>query len=108
MTAYVNGSVVTDRNDFNPLAPLLSVLRKFEGWQYEQEWRLIRFNPWPKPDYTQKMPKPTRVMLGYRMDEDAAKEIAAICAKRHIEVWKMSLAPDKFELIAEPYIPIDN
>jgi hypothetical protein len=105
MTEYVNGTVTAERKDFSPLLPLLSVLRKFDGWQYEQEWRLIRFNQWPKPDQTQQMPKAKRVILGSKIAEPRAKEIAAICAERAIEVRIMSLSPDKFELIAKPFVP---
>ena len=104
MTEYFNGTVTAERSDFSPLLPLLSVLRKFDGWKYEQEWRLIRFNKWPSPDHTQQMPKAKRVILGSKMPEPKAREIAAICAGLGIEVWKMSMSMERFELTAEPYV----
>jgi hypothetical protein len=103
MTPHVKGAVSVNLSDFNPLGPLLSVLHKFEGWSYEREWRLVEFNNDPTPNHIQTVPKATKVFLGSNMDATKAAEIAAICAKQGVEVWKMSLAPDKFELIAKPY-----
>jgi hypothetical protein len=104
MTPYVNGLVVADRSNYNPFAPLLSVLHKFEGWKYEREWRLIMFAHALRPDHTQKVPKPSRVFLGWKMDATNAAEVSAICARQGINVFKMNLARDNFELIAHPYV----
>jgi hypothetical protein len=104
MTPHVKGLVMTDRSDFNPLGPLLSVLHKFEGWSYEREWRLVEFNSGRKPNHTQTVPKATKVFLGSKMEATNAAEIAAICTNQGIEVWQMGLAPDKFELVAKPYV----
>jgi hypothetical protein len=104
MTPLERGAVSENRRDFNPLGLLLSVLHKFEGWSYEREWRLVQFNDQLKADHNQSVPKPSKVFLGSKMDAKNAAKLSAICAKQGIEVWKMELAPDKFELVAQPYI----
>jgi hypothetical protein len=38
------------------------------------------------------------------MDATNAAEVSAICAQQGIDILKMNLAPDKFELIAHPYV----
>jgi hypothetical protein len=106
MTPFVQGLVTNNRKDFNPSSPLLSVLHKFDGWRYEQEWRAVLFTPGIAPDQTSKVPTPSRVFLGSKMDLEHAKEIAAICVEQQIEVWQMALAKDKFELVTHPYAPV--
>jgi hypothetical protein len=104
MTPLVKGAVSENPGDFKLLGPLLSVLHKFEGWSYEREWRLVQFNDHLKADHSHSVPKPSKVFLGSKMDAKNVAEIAAICAKHGIDVWKMSLAPDKFELVTHPYV----
>jgi hypothetical protein len=79
------------------------VLHKYEGWEYEQEWRALFFTDRIAGDHVHTVPKPSRVFLGSRMDDATAKEIADICAAKGIEVLKMRMAPDQFKLLSEPY-----
>jgi hypothetical protein len=104
MTPLVKGAVSIDTSAFNPVAPLLSVLQKFAGWSYEREWRVVQFNLDPKANHPHSVPKASKVFLGSKMDANNASEIAAICAKKGIPVFKMELAKDKFELFAHPYV----
>ena len=30
--------------------------------------------------------------------------VAEICVQQGIEIWKMKLVPDRFELLAQPYL----
>lgn len=90
-----------DRQQFNQIHPLMALIRKFDGWAYEQEWRLILFSPSPTEDYDLKVPAPVRVFLGSRMGSTNKNELRAICEERGIELWQMQLAGDKYELFAE-------
>jgi hypothetical protein len=103
MTGLGVNSVALDTSNFNPLAPLLSVLHKFDGWSYEDEWRLVKFHEDFEPNYARAVPKPSAVYLGSKMEDTKAKEIATICGKKGITVHKMEMAKDKFELIARSY-----
>jgi hypothetical protein len=106
MTQFVHGLVHPNRGAFSPTGDLLlSVLHKFDGWQYEREWRAVIFTPGALPDQNSSVPKPSRVFLGAKMDVTRAAEVAAICIAQNIEVWQMTLAPDRFELVAHPYVP---
>jgi Protein of unknown function (DUF2971) len=105
LTAFIHGLVHPDRRAFNPSGPLLlSVLHKFDGWQYEREWRAVIFTAGAMPDCNSAIPKPSRVFLGSKMDAAHAMGIAAICARQSIEVWQMALHPERFELTAHPNI----
>jgi hypothetical protein len=101
----MHGLVSKDRRDFPVNGPLLSVLHKYEGWNYEQEWRAIFFTTAITPGHPFNMPRPSRVFLGSMMDQNTAKEIAQICAAKGIEVMRMKMAQDQFKLVAEPYSP---
>jgi hypothetical protein len=104
MTAYLVGFVADSRDDFHQFDPLLSVLKKFEGWQYEREWRLVRFEQMLRPDHPQEVPKPSGVILGSKTSEADAATLAGICSQQGITLSKMNLAADRFELSVEPYV----
>jgi hypothetical protein len=84
--------------------PLLAVLQKFDGWQYEREWRLVKFEHMLRPDHTEEVPRPSRVLLGSKTSQENAAVVAEICVQQGIEIWKMKLVPDRFELLAQPYL----
>jgi hypothetical protein len=105
LTPYLQGLASADRGDFQVNAPLLSVLHKYEGWDYEQEWRALFVSKTPLSNRAQEVPKPSRVFLGAKMSDGDAKRVADICAAKGIEVSKMRMALDKFRLEPEPYIP---
>lgn len=103
LTVFAKKLVGPNRNDFNPSSPLLGVLHKFEGWNYEQEWRAVTYTPGVTGDYNWTVPTPSRVFLGAKMEAKNAEEIAAICASKGMEVCRMVMAKDRFELLSEPY-----
>jgi hypothetical protein len=105
LTVFAKKLVGPNRDDFNPSSPLLGVLHKFDGWTYEQEWRAVTYTPGVAGDYNWTVPTPSRVFLGAKMEAKNAEEVAAICASKGIEVCRMMMAKDKFELLSEPYAP---
>jgi len=106
MTPLVKGAVSKNRDDFPLLAPILSVLRKFEGWSYEHEWRVVRFHTSLVADYNEPVPKANKVFLGSKMEAAAEQHIAGICASKGIEVFKMDIKKDRFELFSYPYVAL--
>jgi hypothetical protein len=91
--------VTGKREEFTTTFPLLGVLQKYEGWQYEQEWRYVSFQETPAPDLARPMPLPSRVFLGAKMFSSKKNELLAICEKKHIEVLQMNMASDKYHLL---------
>jgi hypothetical protein len=105
LTPWAEKLVTGRRQDFTTVFPLLGVLQKFEGWQYEQEWRYVSFNEAPTPDRHRPMPRPSRVFLGAKAAPNNTKELSAICGERNIAVWQMRMSSDKYELLADPIQP---
>jgi len=79
---------------------LLGVIQKFTGWEYEQEWRYIRFQEPPNQDRNRLMPLPSRVFLGAKMLPSTTEAIVAICEEKNIPLWQMHMSSDKYELLA--------
>lgn len=78
--------------------PLLAMLYKFKGWQYEREWRFIRELSQVQDDKIESAPVPSRIFLGTRFDASASKELLDICKDKKIPLSKMEMADDKYEL----------
>jgi hypothetical protein len=98
---FVESLAGPNRADFTPMAPILPLLHKFSGWKYEEEWRVVEITDPPKDDYSWQAVTPTRVLLGSKMEVAENQNLLAICEQRRIEVQKMNLAKDRFELRSE-------
>jgi hypothetical protein len=105
LTAFAKKLVGPNRKDFNPSSPLLGVLHKFDGWKYEEEWRAVTYTSGVAGDYNWTVPTPSRVFLGAKMEAHNAAAITAFCEPKGIEVCRMNMAKDRFELLSEPYVP---
>ncbi len=103
LTTYMRGLASTDRSEFQVNEPLLGVLHKYVGWEYEQEWRALFVTNGIAPDHVHAVPKASRVFLGTKMENAAAREIADICSTKGIQVLKMRMALDRFQLEVMPY-----
>jgi hypothetical protein len=79
----------------------LALIHKFDGWGYEQEWRLALVLPTLIEDHDLKVPRPIRIFLGSKMEHTNKNELRAICEEKGIEVWQMQMADDKYRLFAE-------
>lgn len=84
------------------MLPLLSMIHKFEGWRYEEEWRMIFEYGVPTDDHNQPAPTPSRIFLGSKMVHETSQELLAVCEQKNIAVYQMRLADDRFELLSEP------
>ena len=91
------------RGDFQPMRLLLAMLTKFEGWRYENEWRLFQEEPGIVADGKKGAPIPSKILLGERFDDSKGKDLLAICNEKKITVSRMHLAKDKFQVIAEEF-----
>jgi hypothetical protein len=109
---FMEGLTGQSRDDFRPMIPLLAMLHKFDGWGYEDEWRLVDQKEAVEDDYGRSAPVPSRIFLGARFDLSAGSELLAICQSKGIPVSQMRLADDRFvlsshELPAKPHSPDD-
>jgi hypothetical protein len=104
LTEYAKGLSEPNRNDFRNICPLLSLLYKYQGWTYEQEWRVISITEKEIPGHDWPMPKPSRVFLGSEMDEAGQAEVCSICSAKGVDVEKMLLTEDKYELQPKPLL----
>ena len=102
LTAYAQKLVGPNRQEFNPSSPLLGVLHKFDGWSYEQEWRVVSMTNTVVNDHNWSVSTPTRVFLGSKMSSENGQALRTICEQKHIEVHQMELAPDRFQLLPQP------
>ena len=101
LTPWAEALVHPDRKNFNTDCLILGVLYKFDGWQYEDEWRLVEATQTVIADHNFSTPKPTRVFLGSRMDETSRRELLILCGEKKIQVHQMRLAKDRFQLLSE-------
>jgi len=104
LTPWAEGLAIANRQEFNPDCPLLGVLHKFDGWKYEEEWRVVSVTEAVIEDHDWPVPTPTRIFLGSKMEASKSKELLAICEQKKIEVHRMCLANDRFELSPEPLV----
>jgi Protein of unknown function (DUF2971) len=105
LTPWAEKLVTGHAEELTPGFLLLGVLQKFEGWEYEQEWRYVSFQEAPTSNRERPMPQPSRVFLGSKATPATTKELIAICDEKNIPVWQMRMASDKYELLADPTHP---
>lgn len=85
----------------NPLLAIASGIRKSKTWSYEKEWRLF-FPIGPgTPSYNFRMPKPSKVLLGAKIESEDRKMVEAICVGQGIPTKQMHLSPKGYSLIQE-------
>jgi hypothetical protein len=89
-------------HDFNPEWPILGLIHKFEGWEYEREWRLLAVSNDVKADHDWPVPTPTKVFVGSKMEISKKQTLRAICEPRGIELLEMHRADDSFKLFPAP------
>jgi len=104
LTPFAEKLVAKERAEFTPLLPMLAALHKFEGWQYEREWRIVLEDESEINGLSHPAPIPSRIFLGTRCEVSKSKDLLAICKRKSIAAFKMRLANDKFELLSEPFV----
>jgi len=100
LTRWAELMIGPNRDQSNPVYPLLATIHKFDGWKYEEEWRLVLLDSKLNDDRNYNVPTPTRVLLGSKMKTSSKKELREICKDRNIEVWEMHRVTNSFELTA--------
>lgn len=70
------------------------MLFKSVDWEYEREWRIIGLNM-EKP--FMKLPPARKLFLGANIEDSVKERLIAIARKKHIPVFQMYLAPDKYK-----------
>jgi hypothetical protein len=101
LTRWAELVIGPNRDQSNPVYPLLATIHKVDGWRYEEEWRLVLLESKMTDDRNYHVPTPVRVFLGSKMETSNKKEIRAICQERNIQVWEMYRATNSFELMAK-------
>ena len=102
LTPWAEKLVTGKREELTTLFPLLGVIQKSEGWSYEQEWRYVSFQENPSPSRARQMPLPSKVFIGAKASPATTTELFAICQEQNIEVSKMRMSNDKYELLVDP------
>jgi hypothetical protein len=103
LTPWAEKLVSGEAAQLNTLFPLLGVVQKFQGWEYEKEWRYVQFQEKPSPDRARPMPLASKVLLGAKATPTTQKELLGICTEKNIPLWQMRMSNDKYELLAEPF-----
>ncbi|WP_213803219.1 DUF2971 domain-containing protein [Granulicella sp. dw_53] len=91
-------AALRDRQGFNMLFSALASLYKSPEWGYEKEWRLVIPASLLKESSPWRVPKPKRLYLGSRINEEHRELLLTISRKRNIEIHQMQLADDSFRL----------
>lgn len=86
------------------LLSMLSVIHKFDGWEYEKEWRMIIEEKAGIDGLNHAAPTPSGVFLGSRFEASKSGEVLAICEQKKIAVYRMRLADDRFGLLPEQFV----
>jgi hypothetical protein len=104
LTHWASQLFDSPRAQFNPAAVLLALLRKYQDWRYEEEWRFILTEDHITPPRALSVPTPTRVFLGSKIEEPSKRELIELCRARGIEVRKMEMDPHGFKLKDSPIV----
>ena len=96
---FVEKLVGATSEEYPYMGPLLCMLVKFNGWEYEREWRIIAETPTEIDDGPRAAPIPSRVFLGSQFESAKNEALLTICDKKRIPTQQMRLADDKFELL---------
>ena len=82
--------------------PILAACQKSEVWGYEEEWRLVSLDPGsrktPKFSLDSYGIKPSRIILGARIDQADQAAIEELAQKISVPVIKAHLAKDRFKI----------
>jgi hypothetical protein len=105
LTWWVKELVEEASQEFNPEGPLLMLLHKFDGWEYEREWRMVKVSTDIESDHCVGVPTPIRIYLGAKFLPSDHEELVGICKNRKIEMLRMEMSDSEFVLKAEPFIP---
>ncbi|BCJ06709.1 hypothetical protein PRtIB026_A35350 [Pseudomonas sp. RtIB026] len=87
---------------FNELFVLGGALSKSADWQYEQEWRIVKYVGSNTPPSNVKVPAPVALYLGAEITEEHSKVLREEAKRKNIPVFRMVLSKDAFKMIPVP------
>lgn len=82
----------------NPFVPFLAAIHKAPEWAYEREWRIVAPIGDEAPGLELTMPKPTRLLLGSRMEPGHRGKLLSIARSQGVPVHEMVSGADGFTL----------
>ena len=100
LTPFFEKMVHSGNKQFSDLAPVLTVIRKFNGWKYEKEWRAVSVEH-DSAGRALAVPSPSRIFLGSKFEDAKSEELMAIIGQKKIPTYRMELAEGKFKLLAK-------
>jgi Protein of unknown function (DUF2971) len=101
---FMKGLTSGSRQEYRLMIPLLAMLHKFDGGEYEKEWRLMSETENIVEDHPQPAPVPSGIFLGARFELSTGKDLLAICQEKGVPISQMRLAKDKFALSPQNYV----
>lgn len=78
------------------ILPLLASLYKSPEWSYEKEWRMVVAGGLLERDSYFKVPTPSAIYLGSRINEEDKTKLIQIARSKGIEVGQMQMNPMSF------------
>jgi|GEM_PF-1567913 len=90
--------------EMNIYSKVIASITKSKEWEYEQEWRVVRFS---KTQVEQKnnrldMPVPTAIYVGYNFEQNIdteKKKLLEIAAAKNIPIHRMANHPTEYKLV---------
>ncbi|SEO73295.1 DUF2971 domain-containing protein [Aquisalimonas asiatica] len=86
---------------FNNLFGIISAIHKAKDWSYEHEWRLILPMSPSDPPMNYSVPVPKGVYLGSKISKEDEEKIVDIARTKGIDVHRMRLSHNRFQMIPE-------
>lgn len=86
---------------FNNMLTIYAGVNKFQGWEYEKEWRYVFPLEKRITEVHINVPKPTAIYLGAMISEKNKEIILKIGAERNIGIYQMQMKSSEFALKAD-------
>lgn len=86
---------------FNNLFGIISAIHKAKDWSYEHEWRLVLPMSPSDPPMNFSVPVPKAVYLGSKISKEDEEEIVHVARAKGIDVHRMRLSHNRFQMIPE-------
>lgn len=100
---FENHSTIIGKENKN----ILFAITKAKDWRYEKEWRVIKVNR--LDEYEKGMsiqaPKPSAIYMGCKISKKDEEAIKDIIIEKNIDLYKMKLSRNSFELDSERIEP---
>lgn len=92
------GILEKNSNLLNDMFQVFTALNKYNGWEYEKEWRYVLYCQIEIESAYIKIPKPTAIYLGAKSKEEDKESILEIGKEKNIDIYQMEMKSSKFAL----------